>query len=74
MLLVVTEFEGFWTLDAGESYLIEHVDNLTIGSTRFVRGPAVGTVVFSFGPFLDAQFAIECVASLTLYHISRYNV
>ncbi len=70
MLTIVTVLECGWTIGAVESALIEHVDNLAIGSFRLVNGPAVGTVVFSFGPFLNARLAIDCLALSTLYHVS----
>ena len=67
---MVTEFEGCWTVFAGECELIEHVDNIAIGSSRFVNGPAVGAVVCLFGPVLNARLAIEFVALRTLCHVS----
>ena len=58
MFAIVTVLECGWTLGAGESEIIEHVNNFSIGSFRLVNGSAVGTVVFSFGPFLNARLAI----------------
>jgi len=69
VLAIVTVLECGWTLDAVESKMIEHVDNFAIGSFGLVNGSAVGTVVFSFGPFLYARLAIEFVALPTLYHV-----
>ncbi len=70
MLTIVTVLECGWTIGAGESDLIEHVDNFAIGSFCLVmNGPAVGTAVFSFDPFLNARLAIDCVALPTLYHV-----
>ena len=70
MLLLVTVFKGGWTLYAGESDIIERVDNEAIGSSRLVNGPAVGTGFCLFGPFLNARLAIEFVTLPTLYHVS----
>ncbi len=66
---MITVFEGGWTLGAGESDLIEHVDNEAIGSSRFANSPAVGTVVLPFEPVLNARLAIEFVALPTLNHV-----
>ena len=45
VLTIVTVLECGWTLGAGESDLIEHVDKFAIGSFRLVNCTAVGTVV-----------------------------